>query len=685
VMPSKRPAPLSDAALAPRRTRDIGETNAGVPLPVKNTFIDVPSGLTPTGMHSASAARGQAISTAPAQVSFGFMKRAVLASSQAQGTPAAMVPATPSSPLSPTRFAAALRGTQVQPTSPRRVPALAVQRPSYTLDRSQILGQLPQTPLATPSPMGHNSLFSAERYQLFGGPAPVQEATHSAIAPTGGTCVLSTQGLSGPTVVSLSATQAPLPAGPLTSAMVGHMSTGPQTSMAVSSSMPVSSAPFTVVSSTTARSPATTVKLADGACGSRSAAVISTVQYARPAAAGALKAQRLNAVEQEAGSKDSHSEGDDDGDDDSDEGDQPKINIEDAPKPPPGALHPSLGSANHSEGTCKRCCFFPRNRCLNGYNCEFCHYEHEKRNRKSKKSKKKGKDSAAAADTETAVPLVQDVLGHAQLASGPQPLPPLLGMPGSILPGRPHLQTIPPPLHVTYAHALEGAAQTWGSQNVTYQWHDGIPGQVPPVTGPPIAPPGPAASYFATASGFALQTVVETSPPPPAYNPILVPAAPSHPAPTAAPALIATPAPTAAPAPTVAPTTSAAPVPVAAPASAPATPDGQPTQPAPVTAAPTYLAPATGSPVKTQPAVDAQGRGPAPPPMEAPKLPESLHQGEDPAPPPQGPPSFPPTVQPVHGCPMAPPPMSSPKLPKNIAQSLEVGYPPPAPGDSPVA
>jgi len=401
VMPSKRPAPLSDAALAPRRTRDIGETNAGVPLPVKNTFIDVPSGLTPTGMHSASAARGQAISTAPAQVSFGFMKRAVLASSQAQGTPAAMVPATPSSPLSPTRFAAALRGTQVQPTSPRRVPALAVQRPSYTLDRSQILGQLPQTPLATPSPMGHNSLFSAERYQLFGGPAPVQEATHSAIAPTGGTCVLSTQGLSGPTVVSLSATQAPLPAGPLTSAMVGHMSTGPQTSMAVSSSMPVSSAPFTVVSSTTARSPATTVKLADGACGSRSAAVISTVQYARPAAAGALKAQRLNAVEQEAGSKDSHSEGDDDGDDDSDEGDQPKINIEDAPKPPPGALHPSLGSANHSEGTCKRCCFFPRNRCLNGYNCEFCHYEHEKRKRKSKKSKKKGKDSAAAADTET--------------------------------------------------------------------------------------------------------------------------------------------------------------------------------------------------------------------------------------------------------------------------------------------
>ena len=28
-------------------------------------------------------------------------------------------------------------------------------------------------------------------------------------------------------------------------------------------------------------------------------------------------------------------------------------------------------------------------RCLNGYECEFCHYEHEKRKRKNKKNKKK--------------------------------------------------------------------------------------------------------------------------------------------------------------------------------------------------------------------------------------------------------------------------------------------------------
>ncbi|CAE8679434.1 unnamed protein product, partial [Polarella glacialis] len=70
--------------------------------------------------------------------------------------------------------------------------------------------------------------------------------------------------------------------------------------------------------------------------------------------------------------------------------------MEDAPKAPPGALHPSMGSEAHEAGTCKRCCFFPRGRCTNGYNCEFCHYEHEKRKRKNKK-KKKGKDGSSIA------------------------------------------------------------------------------------------------------------------------------------------------------------------------------------------------------------------------------------------------------------------------------------------------
>lgn len=45
---------------------------------------------------------------------------------------------------------------------------------------------------------------------------------------------------------------------------------------------------------------------------------------------------------------------------------------------------PSLGSLGHFAGQCSRCCFYPKGRCQNGYDCRFCHYEHEKRRRKKK-------------------------------------------------------------------------------------------------------------------------------------------------------------------------------------------------------------------------------------------------------------------------------------------------------------
>jgi len=51
------------------------------------------------------------------------------------------------------------------------------------------------------------------------------------------------------------------------------------------------------------------------------------------------------------------------------------------------AALPSVGSAAHSEGKCKRCCFFPKGRCSNGIDCQFCHFAHEKR--KTTKTKKK--------------------------------------------------------------------------------------------------------------------------------------------------------------------------------------------------------------------------------------------------------------------------------------------------------
>lgn len=42
---------------------------------------------------------------------------------------------------------------------------------------------------------------------------------------------------------------------------------------------------------------------------------------------------------------------------------------------------PSVGSALHAAGKCSRCCFYLKNRCRNGVNCQFCHLPHERRSR----------------------------------------------------------------------------------------------------------------------------------------------------------------------------------------------------------------------------------------------------------------------------------------------------------------
>lgn len=59
---------------------------------------------------------------------------------------------------------------------------------------------------------------------------------------------------------------------------------------------------------------------------------------------------------------------------------------------PPAALGPdglpSRGSVGHAEGECKRCCFFPKGRCGNGHDCNFCHFDHDRRKRLKKKKKR---------------------------------------------------------------------------------------------------------------------------------------------------------------------------------------------------------------------------------------------------------------------------------------------------------
>lgn len=58
---------------------------------------------------------------------------------------------------------------------------------------------------------------------------------------------------------------------------------------------------------------------------------------------------------------------------DDESGSEPLINVT-------GAL-PSIGSALHASGKCSRCCFYLKNRCRNGVNCQFCHLPHERRSR----------------------------------------------------------------------------------------------------------------------------------------------------------------------------------------------------------------------------------------------------------------------------------------------------------------
>lgn len=399
-MPTKRPVPLSDAALGHKGDTSselaIGETNAGVPLPVKNTFIDMPSGLTPVNSPSKDA---HPSSTAPAQVHLreGWIDRAidrgVLDAVQETIDSPANVPADPGVP--------GLASTS------------SAQRPG---------GLAASAPLMTPSPTGQ-SMFGESRYQLFGGPPPpIQEAPLAAPGHElgGGHCLHSAPapGLGEPLLLSVP---------------------------------PPSQAP-----------PPQHLPLYAGGFGG--APPYYDYNYLGPPGArisepfGVQDFARRNSLEKDS----------DDDDDSEAERQQAALaaagmTAENAPKPPPGAEHPSLGSAFHDSGSCKRCCFYPRNRCLNGYECEFCHYEHEKRKRKNKKNKKKKAGehveeyySADAVAHMTDLPWPAPA-PHAPHAPIPLPLP----------------QAVPP----EYPEYVDGP--------LTYQWTDGTVGQTP---APPIIP-----------------------------------------------------------------------------------------------------------------------------------------------------------------------------------------------------
>lgn len=68
--------------------------------------------------------------------------------------------------------------------------------------------------------------------------------------------------------------------------------------------------------------------------------------------------------------------------------------------PVPARPLPSVGSAKHVEGLCKRCVFFPRGRCENAKDCQFCHYDHPPRPPRKRKPKNGNGDSLSI-DTDT--------------------------------------------------------------------------------------------------------------------------------------------------------------------------------------------------------------------------------------------------------------------------------------------
>jgi hypothetical protein len=59
---------------------------------------------------------------------------------------------------------------------------------------------------------------------------------------------------------------------------------------------------------------------------------------------------------------------------------------------------PSIGSALHYAGECKRCNFFAKGRCLNDKNCSFCHYPHDK-NKLSRQEKREHRAARLGQET----------------------------------------------------------------------------------------------------------------------------------------------------------------------------------------------------------------------------------------------------------------------------------------------
>lgn len=108
---------------------------------------------------------------------------------------------------------------------------------------------------------------------------------------------------------------------------------------------------------------------------------------------------------------------------------------------------PSLGSAEHAAGTCKRCNFFSKGRCQHGQSCTFCHFPHEKR----KLSRQEKRDRRAAWSSEYGGEYADDSAGS---ESGDSETNVQKIMAYSVLPGLPPIRAtaLPGPLSLPGSH-----------------------------------------------------------------------------------------------------------------------------------------------------------------------------------------------------------------------------------------
>lgn len=199
------------------------------------------------------------------------------------------------------------------------------------------------------------------------------------------------------------------------------------------------------------------------------------------------------------------SEGQDKDDDgDSDDSDLENTNL-------PLDQLPSLGSAPHHLGTCKRCCFFPKGRCTNGYQCDFCHFDHEKRKRKNKKKKKKavaegtGSPIPVASQGTTPAPVTTQVAVTQVASANPPPIQQTVVQ--TTIVAQPPSQPTSPTAIVAQSGPLLTSVTAEASRPAVY----GAPALTVPAPGVPAPPPAPPP---VTLEGFAPPPAPAPAPPP---------------------------------------------------------------------------------------------------------------------------------------------------------------------------